>query len=268
MTLSVYTMNMKKRWIGGISPGLIVAFFSLMMVAIWPEFKNSLPNFEELMKSSNIYKAMLGEELLAMGLATFQGFYAMEIFTTVTFFVIFISVFQAGNIISKEADSNTLDLMFSYPIRRWSFVLQRYFTYATYVLIYPVVIFSIAVLGASVLDEEINKVVLFQSQIAMWLQFLTAGSIAMLVSTIFLTPEKSYGVSGAILLIMYFAESLGTVVESLNWTRSLSIFHYASPGVVLARKAFPTGDTLVMIGVLVFCVTASLLITEKREFAG
>jgi ABC-2 type transport system permease protein len=158
--------------------------------------------------------------------------------------------------------------MLSYPIRRWSFVLQRYFTYATYVLLYPVAIFSIAVLGAGALNEEIDKVALFQSQIAMWLQFLTAGSVAMLMSTIFLVPEKSYGVSGAILLIMYFAESLGTVVESLNWARSLSIFHYASPGAVLARKGLPVGDSLVMIGVLVFCVVASLLITEKREFAG
>ncbi len=267
MTLNVYTMNMKKRWIGGLSPSLFITFFALLLLSMWPEFKNSISNFEELMKS-NIYKAMMGEELLSMGIGGFQNFYAMEIFTTITFFVMFVSVFQAGNIISKEADSNTLDLMFSYPIRRWSFVLQRYLTYATYVLLYPIATFLIAMLGASVLNEEINKAAFFQSHIAMWLQFLTAGSITLLVSTIFLTPEKSYGVSGAILLVMYFAESLGRVVDSLNWARNLSIFHYASPGTVFARKGLPAGDTLVMVGVLVFCVAASLLITEKREFAG
>ncbi len=222
---------------------------------------------EEFLKS-NIYKAMMGEELLSLGFGTFQAFYAMEIFTTLTFFVIFIAVFQAGSIISKEADVGTLDLMFSYPIKRWWFVLQRYCTYATFVLMYPIAIFLIALLGASILNEEINKWAFFQAQIAVWLRFLTAGSIALLVSTIFLTPEKSYGVSGAILLVMFFAESLGRVMDSLNWARNLSIFHYASPGAVLAGKELPVGDTLVMIGVLVFCLAASLLITEKREFAG
>ncbi|MBW2622569.1 MAG: ABC transporter permease, partial [Deltaproteobacteria bacterium] len=235
MTLNVYTTNMKKRWIGGLSPSLFITFFALLLLSMWPEFKNSISNLEELMKS-NIYKAMMGEELLAMGFGTFQSFYAMEIFTTVNFFVIFIAVFQAGSIVSKEADSNTLDLLFSYPIKRWWFVLQRYLTYATYTLMYPIATFLIALLGASILNEELNRAAFFQAQIAMWLQFLTAGSIALLMSAIFLSPEKSYGVSGAILLIMYFAESLGTVVDSLNWARSLSIFHYASPGVVLARN--------------------------------
>ena len=267
MTLNVYTTNMKKRWIGGMSPTLIVAFLALMMLTIWPEFKDSISSFEELMKA-NIYKAMMGEDLMGMGIGTFQGFYAMEIFTTVNFFVIFVAAFQAGSIVSKEADSNTLDLMFSYPIKRWWFVFQRYLTYATFVLMFPAVIFLIALIGGGVLHEEIDRMAMFQANIAMWLLFLAAGSIALLMSAIFLTPEKSYGISGAILLIMYFAESLGRVVDSLNWARTVSIFHYAGPGSVLAKGGLPVTDTLIMIGIAVFCLAASLFITEKREFAG
>jgi len=267
MTLNVYTMNMKKRWIGGLSPAFMVSLLALLMVGIWPEFKNSISSFEEIMES-NIYKAMMGEDLMAMGIGSFQNFYAMELFTTLNFFAIFIPVFQAGSIISKEADSNTLDFLFSYPIKRWWFVLQRYLTYATYTLMLPVAVFFMAALGGGLLNEEINMAALFQSQIAVWLQFLAAGSIALLMSAIFLTPEKSYGVSGAILLIMYFAESLGTVVDSLNWARYLSIFHYATPGSVLAKNGLPPGGTLVMVLIAISCLAASMLITEKREFAG
>ncbi len=263
---SVYLTGLKKKWKGGLLPSIGIILLGLMMVAIWPEFEGQIEAFEEILES-DLYVVMMGEGLVSMGMTSFKGFYAAEMFTVVMYFVIFIPVFQAGAIISKEAEEGTLDVIFSYPIKRWSFLLQRFGVYATFVLIYPMFIFLGGVFGAALLHESMDVTGLFYSQIGSYLHFITGGAIALLCSVLILDPDKSRGTAAGILVSSYLIEGFGQIVDSIKWMRDFSIYHYANPGTILAEGSLPYSDILLLLLLSAVCLLISLYVVEKREYA-
>ena len=74
--LNVYSKSIRKQWMTGIAPPLLVALIVPMIASIWPEMKAQAELWIELLRNP-IYKAMLGDMI---DMSTWSGFYFMYIF--------------------------------------------------------------------------------------------------------------------------------------------------------------------------------------------
>ncbi|NHJ38664.1 MAG: ABC transporter permease subunit [Asgard group archaeon] len=164
----VLTKDLQKKWLSGIIPPISVIAFIPLIASIWPEFKKQADNFADILDNP-IYQAILGQLGLA-DITTWTGFFYMYIFLTLEIVVIFLSVLLPVRIISKEVDKKTLDLVLSYPIPRWRFLLEKFSVYLIYNLAYPILVLFFTFVSTRIVGEEINYTLLTYSSIGILMQ--------------------------------------------------------------------------------------------------
>jgi len=233
INLSIYTKFLRKGWLLAVIPGIIMAIFSLMMAGIWPEFKDQAALFNELLDNP-IYAVFIGTDL---NIGTFEGFFAIEIFTILEFIMVFLTIFIPVRIISTEVDKKTLDVILSYPIPRWKYLVQKFAVYNTQMLFIPIFIVLGTYIGATIVNEPFNFEGLILAVTAIYLLFFSLGAISLLATTLTLESGKALPLAGALILGMWVIERFGGLVESVSVLQNLSLFHYLIPRTILASSS-------------------------------
>ena len=278
--LSIYTKFLRKGWLFAVLPGLVMAGFGLLMAALWPEFETVLsenPAFNELMQSP-VYQALLGGGALDM--STYQGFFSIELFTIVEFLMLFLAVFIPVRIISTEVDKNTLDIALSYPIPRWHFLAQKYLVYLSQMIFIPIFIIISGILTAEALNALHNEGVivlltpvtfnyegLILAGFAMFILFFSLGALSLLAAALFLESGRSLTAAGIMVIGMWIFNSIGGLVENLNFLQDLSFFHYLKTRVILDTGAIPFNDFFIVVFTGVLALIGACYIFNRRELA-
>jgi len=277
--LTIYTKFLRKGWLFAILPGIVMALFGLLMAAIWPEFELLLvnnPAFNDLLKNP-IYQAMLGG---ASDMSTYQGFFSIELFVIVEFLMLFLAVFIPVRLISSEVEKNTLDIALSYPIPRWHFLAQKYLVYISQMFFIPVSIIISAFLSAEglnalydegyiVLVEPVtfNYEGLLLSAFAMFILFFSLGALSLLAAALFLESGRSLTAAGIIVIGMWIINSIGGLVENLNFLQDFSFFHYLKTHVILDTGVIAFNDLFIVVFTGVLALIGACYIFNKRELA-
>ena len=277
--LTIYTKFLRKGWLFAILPGIVMALFGLLMAAIWPEFELLLvnnPAFNDLLKNP-IYQAMLGG---ASDMSTYQGFFSIELFVIVEFIMLFLAVFIPVRLISSEVEKNTLDIALSYPIPRWHFLAQKYLVYISQMFFIPVSIIISAFLSAEglnalydegyiVLVEPVtfNYEGLLLSAFAMFILFFSLGALSLLAAALFLESGRSLTAAGIIVIGMWIINSIGGLVENLNFLQDFSFFHYLKTHVILDTGVIAFNDLFIVVFTGVLALIGACYIFNKRELA-
>ncbi len=141
--VNVYIKNLRKSWVTGIFPPMIVIGFVGMIALSWPSMKELI--LERLEDMNNpIYKAILGDLGLAgLGL-TWEGAIFMYAGGTMNILILLVA-FLPARLLSVEVDKNTLDVMLSHPIPRWRYILEKFAVYLSYGLLFPISIIIIMI---------------------------------------------------------------------------------------------------------------------------
>lgn len=261
--LTVYKKNMRKYWLIGISFPLIIVLFIPLIAFIWPELKESISVFEEILQSP-LYAIMLGELSMA-DLSTWQGMYFMYIFMMLEYVMIFAAIFIPARLISSESDNRTLDVMLSYPIPRWRYMLEKFSVYVTYNLLYPIMIIISTFFFTELIGEEIDLLVVGYGTIGAWFLFFALGAISLLCGTLFLEANRAMAISGLVILTQYMMERFGGIVESVNFLQDYSIFHYLTPGSINASGTIPFEEIIVVFSVGLFALLGAMYVFQNRE---
>ncbi len=277
--LTIYTKFLRKGWLLAILPGLVMAAFGFLMFAIWPEFELVLvsnPALNDLLDNP-VYQALLGG---ATDMSTFQGFFTIELFTIVEFLMLFLAVFLPVRIISNEVEKNTLDIALSYPIPRWHFLAQKYLVYLSQMIFVPVAIVISAVIsteGLNAMNDEglivlitpatFNYEGLLLSAFAMFLLFFSLGALSLLAAALFLESGRSLTAAGILVIGMWIFNSIGGLVENLNFLRDLSFFHYLKTSVILDTGALAFNDFFIVAFTGVLALIGACYIFNRRELA-
>ncbi len=264
MGFVIYQKGIRKSVISGLLPAILMMVMALMMVNIWPEFKQTAEELSELLEAP-IYQAMLSEGALGAGIGTYEGFMGMELFTILDLVFIVLAIFLGAGIIAREVDKKTLDINLSYPVPRWRLALEKFAVVNTYSLAMPVLIFFPVALGAVIYGEEIDFLALGVALIARWLLFFALSAISLLCAAIFLRPVHSYGAAGGIVVGNYIMNALGGLVESTKILRDLSLFYYLDGTAIWVSGNLPLADVVIVVGVGILALLSSLVIFQKRE---
>jgi len=278
--LTIYTKFLRKGWLFAVLPGLVMASFGFLMAALWPEFEKILvenPAFNELLEN-DIYTALLGGGALDM--STYQGFFSIELFTIVEFLMLFLAVFIPVRIISSEVDKNTLDIALSYPIPRWHFLAQKYLVYLSQMIFIPVSIIISGILSAEALNAlyyegiiELTGPITFNYEglilagFAMFILFFSLGALSLLAAALFLESGRSIAGAGIIVIGMWIINSIGGLVEGINFIQDFSFFHHLIPRNSLQTGVIEFDGFLIVVFTGVLALIGALYIFNRRELA-
>ena len=281
--VQVYLKNLKKSWLTGLVPPVVAAVFMGTVALSFPTMIDVI--LERLgTMSSPIYKAILGDlGLEDLGL-TWQAVLFMYGGGTMNILVLFVALFIPARILSTEVDKNTLDVMLSYPIPRWRYLLEKYGVYITYSLIFPmaIVVFMIGLTWVMdmlypegyayndvVYHYVINNDLVVNYALGIFLLLFALGAISLLCATIFLDSNRSLTAAGVLIGGQYMLDGLGGLLDPTGelGIQNFSLFHYFSLGTIIETGMLPLADVIIVAAVGIVALLSALTIFHKREFA-
>ena len=189
----------------------------------------------------------------------------MYTFSWMEMLMIFVTIFIPVRTISTEVEKNTLDVMLSYPITRWRYLLEKFSVFLTYNLLYPILMILFAVLSAIGLNEPINFATFTYSVIGVWLLFFALGSLSLLCGALFLKSKIALTASGIVILGQYILVRVGGMVESAKSVKYFSLFNYLNAGTIVNAGTIPIIELVVVIAVGMIDLVGALYIFQKRE---
>jgi len=262
--MRVFLKNLRKGWFGGIIPPLIVSLMAPVLTGIWPSFKEQAAAFAEILKSP-VYKALLGE-MVMFDISTWEGMFYMYIGLILEYAIVFVAILVPVRLITNEVDKNTLDVTLSYPIPRWRYILEKFGAFMTYSTLYPIILYTCAVVFTNAIGETMDFNVLIYSFIGAYLQLIALGAISLLCGAVFLESSRALSVSGALILAQYVLTRLGDL-GPYNFMKDLSLFKYVSMGTITKLGEIPLNEVTIVIGVGLVALTTALYVFQKRELA-
>ena len=276
--LTIYKKQLQKTWLFWILPNLLLVAMALLVVGIWPEYEPILIQMEEAFKDNPLLDAFMGES----NLGTFEGFVTVEMFIMADIVFMALILLVGTMAIAREADSGTLDVILSYPVPRWKFLLQKLLAIITLSLAFPILTWGAVTIGVEVLNSidpnlnlEFNNEAFFLALLGKWIVYMVFTCITILCSVIFMETTKTLGSAGLIIGGSWIFERFGGLIRTANEEiadiiQGVSLFHYLdAPTVmkaIMAGEEYPFGELFLVLFVGFVALGLSLVLFWKREF--
>jgi len=242
---------------------LLFMAMAVLYCGMFPAFKEPL----EEMADSGIFESFssfFGPSTFDM--ATYVGFLNLELYQI--FWIVILGIiigFVAASLISKEIEGKTIDILMSNPVSRKQIVFEKFIGLIPMTLI---INFGtmLAVMGITVLiGEELSFGNLFLTHVASIPYFLSILGIGMLLSVIIDEKMKASIIFIALLMGMYFIETMSKTVPDYELLGVLSITHYLITYDTLKFGNFNVSSALILICITTVCMVISLIYFEHKD---
>lgn len=206
-------------------PGWTVAIgaVTLMYAAFWPSV-----NSPAMTEALNAYPPKVLEALNAGDLTTPQGYLSGSVYGLLVPLLVAVFMIAAGaRSIAGDEGAGTLDLVLAHPVGRRRLALQRLAGALTGMAVVAVVVFAlmVAMRGPFQLDGvAIRGLVAINLQLA--LLGAVFGALAFAIGAATGSRTLALGASAAIAVLAYLANSVFPQVAALDWTPTISPFHW------------------------------------------
>lgn len=271
---AIYKKQLQKTWFFWFLPIIFIVALAFYMVLIWPEFEPLVEEIQELLENP-LYETIIGKASVELGITSFEGLISMEMFIVSDIIFIALILLFGTMIVVREVDSGTLDIMLSYPVPRWKFLLEKLLTFITVTLSFPILTWIVTALGAAAYNIEFNNEAFFWSLLGRWILYMTLTCIVILCSIIFMDTMKTLGSAGLILGGSFILERLGGLVrpaseETADILQDMSLFHYldgaAIMNALMENKGFPLEELAIILIIGFITLLVSLVLFQTREF--
>jgi ABC-2 type transport system permease protein len=259
---------MKKNWLVNVVGPLTIISFVTLIAMSWTSMQELL--IERVGQMDNpVMIAILGDmSAITGGGNIWQAVIAIYAIGTTNIVILFVGFFIPSRLLGEEIDKNSLDMVLSYPIPRWQYLLEKHAVYLVYSILYPISLITFITGSSIIANEEFDINLLVNYGLGVFFTLFALGSISLLCTSIFLESSKSMAASGALIGVQYLLENLGGIVPMLKDIQFLSIFHYLKIGSIIANDMIlPLNELLIVILVGIFSLVSALIIFDRREFA-
>ncbi len=262
MSLKVFLQTLLDKWK---SIGLVTVLFFVFMAyytALYPSTSSlSTANINELLENPTI-QILLGklhwdnsfESYISTKGLMFTGLIASGFVAWLT------AAFLSG-----EVDHKTIDLLLAQPIVRTRLVLTRYAALAMAITIMMAAMLAGMVVSVNALGIETSIPWLAYSLVYMGMLTLAFGAIALFISALMSDGRRAALTSLGVMVLMYFMETVGSVVDLLGPIRYLSLFHYARYNEMLVTRTLSLADIGVMLAVAIVFVALAVYVFRRRD---
>ena len=273
MSASIYRNVLTLARVGVGAWALIVAFWALMVVWIYPSLSDAEVDFEEYLNAMpEQVRAAIGvaapEEAALVfegGAFTFVGWLNIEYLSYLPLLLGIYAVVYCGGLVSKEVERGTLDVVLSQPVKRTTFLLSKLAGFMTLALAVTVASTLALLLGAITVDVDVSVANLVAVHAVAFLLAAAIAGYSTLASCVSLDPGRSLAAAGILTAFSYFANVLGSAIEGIGWLKYASLFYYYDSLQVLADGAVNWTGVAVYVAVFAVAVAASVVVFRRRD---
>ena len=273
MSASIYRNVLTLARVGVGAWSLIVAFWALMVVWIYPSLSDAEVDFEEYLNAMpEQVRAAIGvaapEEAALVfegGAFTFVGFLNIEYLSYLPLLLGIYAVVYCGGLVSKEVERGTLDVVLSQPVKRTTFLLSKLAGFMTLALAVTVASTLALLLGAITVDVDVSVANLVAVHAVAFLLAAAIAGYSTLASCVSLDPGRSLAAAGILTAFSYFANVLGSAIEGIGWLKYASLFYYYDSLQVLADGAVNWTGVAVYVAVFAVTLAASVVVFRRRD---
>ncbi|MFX0208960.1 MAG: ABC transporter permease [Candidatus Hodarchaeota archaeon] len=269
--LTIYKKQIQKTWLFWILPITLLVAMALLVVWIWPEYEPILIQMEEAFKDNPLLDAFFGES----DLGSFEGFVTVEMFIMADILFMALIVLVGTMAIAREADSGTLDVILSYPVSRWKFLLEKLLAIITLSVTFPIFVWGGVAVGAAALSIKFHSEAFLLALLGKWIVYMVFTCITLLCSVIFMDTTKTLGSAGLILGGSWIFDRFGALIrnaseETADILQGVSLFHYLDGSNVMNtlmnRGDFPLDELVLVLAIGIGALLAALFLFQKRQF--
>jgi ABC-2 type transport system permease protein len=257
----------EKRWLL-LGFGLLTGIFGYAMTIIIEVI--DLSGIEDLLATFPEISELLdafGDWSSPYGLLNIELFAFYWIF--VGFFFVYIT---SSTVLPGEIEEKTIDLTLSKPISRSSYLMSKVTFLYIFIIAVQAIIFTLIGLGMATSQAFIDIGLYWDRLLAVYIiNIVHSGTLvmtALLFATITLSSKKTMGAALAMMFVMFFLGTFwGFFPEDQQVIKYISTWFYLGVEDLFVQGVFDNflRDILVLVGVNVVLIVASLLIFRRRD---
>ena len=160
-----------------------------------------------------------------------EGFLNAQIFTILApIMIIGLAVNSGGKATASEETSKSLDMVLSAPISRERFIIEKILAMIIKVAFVAVIHWLAYAISGVLFSETIPLEGLFAVCLNLFLLGVTFGMLGIMIGAFNGNAAQAVGISAALALISYLIANIAPLVETLDSTKYISLFHYYKSG--------------------------------------
>jgi ABC-2 type transport system permease protein len=225
--------------------------------------------YDKIMENP-VVRAFAGD--IGLDIYSIKGFLCMELFSSLTIYIIIYFIIQYAGAFSSEVEDKTIEIILSTPMSRQRFFVSRYLSWVAMnlvmivswiIFIYGGVLILESVFGFSDADVSLGDVV---RAMILFLPFmLSVQGFCMLISVMTKNSKKAYGISFGIYFGMYFLHILAQFSERLAFMKHLTIFHYWNYRSIFIDGVVLWGHIALLIILSAILFIAGAVVFERKD---
>jgi ABC-2 type transport system permease protein len=225
--------------------GIGLALFGSMYIAIYPEFSDAMDDLAGL----SIYEAM------GIDMTSFAGYMASVTVQYVPLLLAIYAIIASTGTLAGEEDQGTLELIVAMPLKRWQIVSVKAFT------------LSVAALGImkSSVETDVTNGQLFVAVLNSYPITLSVMMMGLFFGT-YLPSRRIAAIAITLIFVAsYFVRMLASLVDSLDFIKPLSLFHYFDTTPTVFTEGVKASDVAVLMGLAGIFFVLSLFAFQRRN---
>lgn len=260
MTAAIFAMELRFRMRMALSAacGLIVltAIVGLLFPAIGDSvgemnIPEGLSNFVGGQDLASIAGWLRAEILSVYGPAVFAG----------------VAIASASATIAGEEEDRILALVLAHPVPRSRLLLAKAAAIGSLLAALAVAVLGGMLLAVVLAGGGLGAAKLVAVAVHLWLFGLVVGALALALEAGSGRRGFAAGVSATTVLVMFLLNGLAPSVESLDWLKYLSVFHYYSGGDPITT-GFDPGGLAVLVALTAALIAVALATFARRDLRG
>ena len=238
---------------------LIGIYLALLFPDVATSFASMIEDLPDFLKS------FIGS---AEEFATPEGFFTTDPYGVITpLIMVALGINRGASAVAGEEQAHTLDQLLGNPVGRTTVLIHKSLALMVDCLLPTIAVAAALLLGATIMDYSISLSGLFQMSVSLLLLTYAAGFLALGIGAATGSKTLAISVPSVITGVGYLINILVPVVESLSFTRYLSLMHY-----YIGAKPFIHGITpwhaLVLIGIAAVPLIVGVYRFNDRDLRG
>ncbi|MEF8874626.1 MAG: ABC transporter permease subunit [Candidatus Thermoplasmatota archaeon] len=238
-------------------------YFSVIAVKEWAEENDSS---ELVGMQTNFERTSALEEVWGIDYGNIQGFisvlWSMWWILLIGLYIGYISV----NVITWDYEESRMDIIFSTPLSRRRYLLEKLSAYSLFSLLLVVVSGLVLTLSVYSAGEGFRLNPFLVSIVISWPMLMVIVSVSMFFAVLFKNSRTAVGATFAVILVQYALFMAGNMLEALEPVLPWTISYYWDYNSVLLDGAVHPLHLLLLIAVAIVLSAFTILLFEDSDF--
>lgn len=257
---------LKRNWKLSLIVTMSMMFITLLLVAIFPAmpFENALAVADSW---PQIMKDLFGNPIYSF--TDIYGWLYLQIFH-ITYWFAFgvLAAILAANIVAKEIEGNTIDILLSYPVTRSSLIVSRMIAVIMIIFMATIVMLLICGSGILIAGFPVNFGLLVCVLLMGFIVSVVFASVALFISIC--TSQQTLSVFFTMGITGFFFLHEEVLTKLYPFLKSISIlnpFHYYKPELILIDHSFSFLNPFVLLLFFLIFLFLSILFFKRKDIA-